>query len=148
MRVYQSGSNSYLEVLNPEIVAGTANTIRILSHSTGLVPEYQWLNAQGRDWMTVTFAEATTGIFRYTTEKNNPSGRFFTNLGGLLSEEAIRTLELTASENHAQYRHRVKFPAGITIMVGKMTSSDTIQFYAWDTAGIVCFDTTAVDVTS
>ena len=143
MRICQSGSNSYLEMLNPEIIVGTANTIRILSHSTGLTPDYQWLNSRGRDWMTVTFAEATTGIFRYTTEKDKPSGRFFTNLGGLVSEEAIRTLELTSSENLAQYRHRVKFPAGITIMVGKMTSSEAIQFYAWDTAGIIYFDVTA-----
>ena len=143
MRICQSGSNSYLEMLNPEIIVGTANTIQILSHSTGLATEYQWLKAHGRDWITVTFAEATTGIFRYTTEKDKPSGRFFTNLGGLLSEQAISTLELAISKNIAHYRHHVQFPAGITIMVGKMTSSENIQFYVWDTAGIVYFDVTA-----
>ena len=145
MRVYQIGSSSYLEVLNPEVLVGTANTIRILSHSTELASDYQFLSAEGRDWMTVTFAEATTGIFRYTTERNNPSGRFFTNLGGLVSEQTISTLELTASQNLALYRYQVKFPAGIMIMVGKMTSSEAIQFYAPDTMGIVYLDVTATE---
>ena len=146
MRIYTSGASSYLEVLNPEIVVGTANTIQISSHSTGLVPGYESLSDRGRDWITVTLVEATTGVFRYTTTMENPSGRFFTNLGGLASEEAIRTLELTASENLALYRHRVRFPAGITIMVSRMTSSDTIQFFAPDTVGMLYLDSAQTEM--
>lgn len=63
--------------------------------------------------------------------------------GFLQSADAKRTLEL--SGNCAAYKHKLKILEGTTAIVGRMTSSNTIQFYFPDTKGLIFTDSTATD---
>lgn len=103
-----------------------------------------WLQQRGRDWQQIVFAEETTGAaVRFTQTKEQPAGHFATNLWFLQSKEARQQLEL--SVNSAAYKHRVKIAAGTTAMIGRMTSSDAVQYYFPDAEGLTFYEATATD---
>lgn len=131
-------SSYSLDIYNPEIPE-KYYSIRIKKPPQPLPTGYDFLKCDGRDWKMAVLAEDATGFVRFTNTKENPSGRFVTNLWSLRSDEAIKILELPDGKS-AEYKHRVKINSGTAVMVGKMTSSEMTQFYLVDTAGIEYYD--------
>lgn len=127
-----------LDIYCPEILENSYS-IRIKEPPQPLPIEYDFLKRDGRDWKMIVLAEDTTGFVRFTTTIENPTGRFLTNLWSFRTDEAIKILELPKGQS-AEYKHRVKIPSGAVVMVGKMTSSETLQFYLVDTSGIEYYD--------
>ena len=138
-------SSYSLDIYNPEIPENKVHTIRIKEPPQPLPSEYDFLKRCGRDWKMVVLAEAVTGFVRFTNAKEHPSGRFVTNLWSLQNDEAVTILELPRGKL-AEYKHRLKIPSGVTVMVGKMTSSEVMQFYLVDTAGIAYYDSRNTNV--
>lgn len=126
------------DIYCPEILENSYS-IRIKEPPQPLPIEYNFLKRHGRYWKMIILAEDATGFVRFTTTVENSIGRFLTNLWSLRTDEAIKILELPKGQS-AEYKHRVKIPGGAVVMVGKMTSSETMQFYLADTAGIEYYD--------
>ena len=144
MEAYQDRTGWCMRLYNPEVSPGTENTIKISGPPESLPAALVTrLEQCGRDWKQIVFSEETTGATRYTGTMAGSGGHFATNLWFLQSTEAQRLLEL--SENQAAYKHRIKIAAGTTAMVGRMTSSNVVQFCFPDTTGLVFYESVPTD---
>ncbi len=102
--------------------------VRTKKQIAGLPSQLLHLKPFGRDWIQVVLAGEVVA-FRFSNQPDN--GVWYTPFPfeGASPQEIQKWLELRTSNNRAQVRATKAFPAGSTILVSIMTSSEVVQIY-------------------
>ena len=139
-KVFQNESGWYLDITYSGEVS---NIIPLAGPSRGL-PEDFGFAEEGSGWLVVdTVVTITGGTLRYTTNKNDPPGHWYTNIHSTSNLMMQTDLKL-GSNNTAEYKHRVWIEP-TTIAVSYIPHTQNVQVYIWDTGKIKLLESTGTN---
>lgn len=142
-RIFKNNSGCFIEVKDSQTPEGICNVIPLVGEPNPTPADFEYA-ADGSSWITIQLAEAITGgIYRYTPNKDRPTGYFFTNILCSSAEEAQRRLQLP-SGNTADYKHRAKI-SPTTVQVSYIPGTTDVQLYVADTGNVKFYGSTATE---
>ena len=136
-KVFQQGPGWYLDITH---ISGIINIIPLTGPPRAIPANFEHVES-GSGWACMDTAEAITGgTFRYTTNKNNPPGNWYTNI--LSTSNLMMQSELKlGTDNTAEHKQRA-WICPTTIAVSYIPNTKNVQVYVWDTGKIKLIEST------